>query len=117
MFDETFLIVGLVAANVALYSTAAYQLLRRRSPLAAELGGAAAFDELRRALQRADPSTPRGFTWREALGRARMLGVEIDWAGVESEVAAYEAFRYGSGPPLGGYDRIATLAKELRKFN
>ncbi len=115
MSEQTYIAVGLAVANVALYSGAAYQLLRRGKSPTVEAAGPAAFVELMEALRKADPTLPRGFTWREALVRVRATGVRADWAGVDKDLSAYESYRYGGGAPLSIYKGVGSLARELRK--
>ncbi len=115
MSEQAYAVVGLGVVNIALYSAAAYQLLRGRGPPMTRTSGTEAFVDFEEALRAADPSFPRGFTWREALSRAKALGVLVDWAGVERDVSAYEAYRYGGLAPKSEYGGVESLAKELRR--
>jgi len=106
--------VTLAAADVALYAALGYQVFRSRKDLYRVEGAKQAFSVLEKELRRKVTTLPLGFTWKEAVGEARKLGVPADWPEVGREVEAYEAFRYGGGREPVEFSGVLTLARELR---
>jgi len=55
-----------------------------------------AFELLESSIHKAFPDLPEGFTWGEAISRARGLELKkIDWYELERELRKYESQRYG----------------------
>ena len=106
--------VALAAADVALYASLGYQMFRSKKDLSRVEGAVQAFSVLEKELRRKVTTLPLGFTWNEALGEARKLGVAADWPEVGREVEAYEAYRYGGGREPAEFTGVLTLARELR---
>ncbi len=91
--------IGAVALNVAVYislGAALLQLSRQRIPSPPD--GRGAFTLLGSSLRRAFPDLPQGFTLREGLSRARLVGLDMRWDEIDRTLADYEAYRYGGGP-------------------
>ena len=77
---------------------------------------AAAFRLLETNLKRAFPDIKEGFTWREAISRARNLSADLEWDKIEQDVNVYEAYRYGDGPaPPAPGNEFLRLVKALRR--
>lgn len=108
----------LVSSNVGLYALLAAQLLgsgRAGAPGRAT-GVAEAFALLGTEIRRTVPGIPSGFTWEEGVEGARRLKIKVDWPRVEEAVRRYEEYRYGGKEePVGGYEEIGRLARELRR--
>lgn len=106
-----------VALNAFAYTSLAIGLVqwrRQRVPLPAD--SVAAFRLLEANLKRAFPDISEGFTWREAISRARNVEGDIEWDKIEKDVKVYEAYRYGDGPipPTPG-NEFLRLLKTLRR--
>jgi hypothetical protein len=108
-----------VALNAFAYASLAIGLvLWRRQWLPLPADSVAAFRLLEVNLKRAFPDISEGFTWREAILRARNLKGDIEWDKIEEDVKVYEAYRYGDGPvpPTPG-DEFLGLLKTLRRVH
>ena len=108
---------GLVSVDAALYALLALQLLRsgQGRGQGKTIGAAEAFALLGAEIRRSVPDMPPGFTWEEAIWKARKLDVDVDWPSVDRAVQSYEGYRYGGKEePATGYEEIRRLAKELR---
>ena len=87
---------------------------RLRPPEVPDLGSA--FAILERSVQTYLPNLALGFTWGEAFGRLKELGVQADWKLVDRRLIEYEASRYGGqGMPKEGTQDILSLALRLRR--
>jgi len=111
---DTLTEVTLVAANFFVYALFAYQARQWRAGPARVTGAPQAFAYLETELRRKLPTLSRGFTWKEAVGEARKLGVTADWSEVGNEVDAYEAYRYGGEREPVEFKGVLALAKGLR---
>jgi hypothetical protein len=82
----------------------------------AQINPTDAFSSLDLALNKRFPEIAPGFTFREGVGRARILGLEVNWESVDRALTQYEAYRYGEGPiPTDGSAEVARLAGILMK--
>ncbi len=54
-----------------------------------------AFAYLEKSFKKTFPEVREGFTWSEAISRAKQLPLDINWEKVEKELVAYESYRYG----------------------
>ena len=107
---------ALAAVDVAVYAVLALQLRSARRPPAGPLSLADAFRMLGAQVRTSIPDVPPGFTWGEAMARARKLGLDVDWPKVERAVQTYEGYRYGGKEePKQGTDEIRALVEELRR--
>ena len=108
-----------VALNAFAYVSLAIGLVQwRRQRLTLPADPVAAFRLLEVNLKRAFPDISEGFTWREAISRARNLKADIEWDKIEKDVNGYEAYRYGDGPvpPTPG-NEFLVLLKSLRRVH
>ncbi len=106
--------VALAGVDAAIFALLGYQVYRGRGRRLQAEGAAQAFLLFERELRRAIPSLPEGFTWREAVGEAKKLGVAADWPEVGMEVDAFEAYRYGGRQEPTAFGGVLALARELR---
>jgi hypothetical protein len=112
MVSNELVLGALLAANVALYASLVFAVLRfRRLRIeASDLGEA--FNGLELALKQALPDLPSGFTWEEAMARLRSSGVQTE--GMEDALRGYEEYRYGGGPlPALDYRGVLRVANAL----
>lgn len=108
--------LALVAVDGLLYSALlAGVLLRRSTPVPVVDDVPAAFGLLEKALKQSTAMRP-GFTWGEAIARARSLGLDVDWAKVAKSLDSYEVYRYGGGErPRGDNREVVRLAMLLKR--
>ncbi len=107
----------LVGANVVVFSALAAQIaLRRRKKVVKAPDITAAFKELQRALETSDLGLPPGYTLREGIGKARGLGLNVEWDSVGRALSAYEGEVYGGKKDQGvEYSEILSLSRELKE--
>ncbi len=117
MYDFTTWEYALAGTNVLLYSFLGFQLYRRRFGGPKRAGSISeAFAILGRELERALPTIPRGYTWRESLLEAQKMKLDVDWPKVMQATDAYEAQRYGGvGEVRADYGEVLALARELKR--
>jgi hypothetical protein len=108
-----------IALNAFAYASLAIGLVQwRRQRLPPPADSVAAFGLLEVNLKRAYPDISEGFTWREAISRARNLKADIEWDNIEKDVEVYEAYRYGDGPaPPPPGNEFLRLLKALRRVH
>ena len=106
-----------IALDAAAYASLAVGLVQwRRQRITLPVDSVAAFRQLETSLKRAFPDIDEGFTWREAMGRARTLKKDLEWDKIQGDVDAYEAYRYGGGPvPPAPGNEFLGLLKALRR--
>jgi len=108
--------VGLLLANVVVYSTLLAGLIQARRR--ARRGAAtldAAFRQLEVVLQKRFPDLPEGHTLREALFRAKSLEPDVRWEPIERSLRDYEEHRYGDRMVSQVPDpELTKLTNELR---
>jgi hypothetical protein len=107
-----------IALNIIAYASLGLGVDRwNRQRLRLPSDPVAAFSVLEASLRRAFPDIRDGFTWREAITRARSARPELDWTRLEKDVDAYERYRYGDGeapPAMGG--EFLQLLKAVRRL-
>jgi hypothetical protein len=103
--------------NAVVYASLAAGLVqRRRHRLPPPADAVAAFQLLERYFKRAFPDISEGFTWREAISRARKVKTNLEWDKIQQDVSVYEAYRYGGGPaPPAPGDELLGLIRALRR--
>jgi hypothetical protein len=106
-----------IALNTFAYASLAIGLIQwRRQALPLPADSVTAFGLLETNLRRAFPDINEGFTWREAISRARNLKADIEWDKIEQDLKVYEAYRYGDGPvPPSPGNEFLRLLKTLRR--
>ncbi|HUI01167.1 MAG TPA: hypothetical protein VLX56_06015 [Nitrososphaerales archaeon] len=111
MVSSQLVLGALLALNVALFAPLVLAAMRaRRRTRASNL--ADAFDGLEKALRRAAPDLPAGFTWEEAVARLRASGVKTE--GIEPALRGYEDYRYGGQPlPNLDYSEVLKVAERV----
>jgi peptide/nickel transport system permease protein len=73
-----------------------------------------AFKILESSLKQNFPDLRDGYTWKEALQKAKEAGIQMDWKEVEATLKQYEAFRYGGEDVRDGNGKsIVELASLL----
>ncbi len=96
MNDGNQAILALLVLNLAVYLLIPLQIFRRRGRLGPDASSLEdSFTSLLVPLRGAIPDLSPGFTWREALRRARTLGLEVNWSSVDAALDGYERRRYG----------------------
>jgi len=107
----------LIAIDIAVFvllGAAAVAMRRIRPPAVQDLQEA--FQDLDRSITKFVPDVPAGYTWGEAMERLKASGVKADWPKMESNLASYEAFRYGGREmPAGGEDEVVKLSMKIRR--
>ena len=78
-------------------------------------GSREAFGMLERSIASNLVGMPEGYTWEEAVGRIRGLGVSADWDGFEEELADYQASRFGGRPAAKDWHEVVRLAMRLKR--
>ncbi|MHB1907573.1 MAG: hypothetical protein ACYCQJ_01730 [Nitrososphaerales archaeon] len=92
------ILYGLAAVNIVLYIVLIEAYLRNRRAFRIPKVSSAkqAFDYFESSYVAIFPQEQDGFTWGDALARARSLSLAgVDWESVENSVRQYEAYRYG----------------------
>ena len=92
------ILYSLVAVDIILYIVLFEGYLRNKRALRIPSISSPeeAFAYFERSYKRSFPNDQDGFTWGDALARARALSLRgIDWEKVEGTVRQYEAYRYG----------------------
>jgi hypothetical protein len=108
-----------IALNVLVYASLVVGLVQwRRQRVLLPSDALEAYQLLEASLKRAFPDITEGFTWREAVSRARNAKPDLDWGKIERDVDVYEAYRYGGAPapPAPGSEFI-TLLRALRRVS
>lgn len=106
-----------IALNVLVYASLAVGLVQwRKQRVLLPSDAVQAFQLLETNLKRAFPDITEGFTWREAVSRARNAKPDLEWDKIEQDVNVYEAYRYGgaAAPPVPG-NEFTTLLRALRR--
>jgi hypothetical protein len=58
---------------------------------------------------------PAGFSWGEAVSKAKGLELKVDWTAIKGSLRKYEAYRYGGKQkPEEDGSEILKLASQLR---
>ncbi len=114
------LLYALLFANAALYALIIFGVFKRPYSKLEVSTVAEAFRLLETALREKFPEMPVGFTWREAMGRMKVMNPEIDWKSLENVLKGYEAYRYGGFEPLttdpGEVLRLASVLGKGARF-
>jgi hypothetical protein len=108
---------ALIALNIIIYASLVFGLVVwRRGSAPVPTDTKALYKLLEATLGKAFPELPEGFTWREALRRAkkerRELGMK--WESIDKSIRNYEAYRYGNAPlPDEAHPELLELIRAL----
>ncbi len=120
LLDEQTILLALVFVNAMTYTFFFIGLKRNwASRVIRATTIDEAFHELETSLRRAFPDLYEGFTWGEAISRAKTVGAsKIDWSELDRELRKYEAHRFG-GQQIAKFNvrEILKLAAYLRQRN
>jgi hypothetical protein len=95
LLDEILNFNSLLSIDVAIYVAALAGYVRMRQVAFRPPNPEKAFSLLEKALQKAFPDLPEGFTWREAMKKVETISLDVDLVEVGRALRQYEAWRYG----------------------
>ncbi len=95
--DDQTVVLSLVFVNIVVYAIFFVGLKKNwKHPILQSTTIREAFQVLERSVRKAFPDLPQGFTWGEAISKAKSLELKkMDWLEFERELRKYEAHRYG----------------------
>jgi hypothetical protein len=113
--DEISLVLGLVAANAALYMLLALGLVRAHRTSGIASDSREVFRRLEKTVSAKRLDLPEGYTWREAFAALRRSLPWLEWEKIEAELSDYERYRYGEIGEPAHVTITATLLKLIKK--
>ena len=100
MTDYTPILYSLGVLNIVLYVMLIIGYIKSRKPSIPEVSNInEAFEILENSFRKSFSDLPNGFTWAEAISRAKALELKVNWKEVDNMVKKYEAYRYGDIDP------------------